>query len=113
MLNTNRIENLEENITNPVIDDEGFLIDPEQWTEAFAAHALGLLPRSLCPRHKAVILYVRKKYLHLGALPPVRTVCKSVGIDKQELKTLFGSCLRLRRAAGLPRPDDELRSHMN
>ena len=113
MLNANRIDNPEKNITNPAVDGEGFLIDPEQWTEAFAANALGLLPRSVCPRHKAVMLYVRKKYLHLGALPPMRAVCKSVGIDKQELKTLFGSCLQLWRAAGLPRPDDEIRSHMN
>ena len=30
-----------------------------------------------------------------------------------ELKTLFGSCLQLCRAAGLPFPDDELRGHMN
>ena len=113
MLNTNRVENPEEIIVNLAVDDEGYLIDPEQWTEAFAASALGLMPRSLCPRHKAVIHYVRKKYIHLGALPPVRTVCKSIGIDKQELKTLFGTCLRLWRAAGLPRPDDEIRAHMN
>jgi len=57
MLDTNRVENLEENIINLVVDDEGYLIDPEQWTEAFAASALGLMPRSLCSRHKAVIHY--------------------------------------------------------
>jgi sulfur relay (sulfurtransferase) DsrC/TusE family protein len=101
------------NINSYAVDDLGFLINPEDWTEAFAASALGLLPGSMSPRHKDVIHYVRNKYLHLGALPPVRRVCKSTGIAKSELKTLFGSCLQLCRAAGLPFPDDEVRGHMN
>jgi sulfur relay (sulfurtransferase) DsrC/TusE family protein len=103
-----------DNIVNSyAVDGLGFLINPEEWTEAFAASALGLLPHGLSSRHKDVIHYVRSKYLHLGALPPVRRVCKSTGIGKSELKTLFGSCLQLCRAAGLPLPDDELRGHMN
>ena len=107
-----------ENKTDPVIhdyavDDLGFLINPEEWTEAFAASALGLLPRSLSSQHIDVLHYVRDKYLHLGALPPLRHVCKSIGIEKSELKTLFGSCLQLWQAAGLPCPDDEIRAHIN
>jgi sulfur relay (sulfurtransferase) DsrC/TusE family protein len=100
-------------INDYTVDDLGFLINPDEWTEAFAANALGLLPRSLSTQHKDVLHYVRNKYLHLGALPSVRHVCKSVGIEKSELKVLFGSCLQLWRAAGLPLPDDEIRSHMN
>ena len=113
MLNTNTIEGSVDNSTNVFVDEEGFLINPEQWSEAFAASALGLLPRSLSSQHKDVLHYVRKKYLHLGALPPVRHVCKSIGMEKSDLKVLFGSCLQLWRAAGLPSPDDEIRSHMN
>jgi len=113
MLNKNTTEESVDNSTNVLVDEEGFLINPEQWTEAFAASALGLLPRSLSVQHKDVLYFVRKKYLHLGALPPVRYVCKSIGMEKSELKVLFGSCLQLWRAAGLTSPDDEIRSHMN
>ena len=113
MLNASGIENPKENIVNFAVDAEGFLIDPEQWTEAFAASALGIRPRHLSRQHIDVLHYVRNKYLHLGALPSVRHVCKSIGIEKTELKILFCSCLLLWRAAGLPRPDDEIRSHMN
>ena len=100
-------------INNYNVDDDGFLIAAEEWTEAFAARALGLPPRSLSPQHLDVLRYVRNKYLLLGALPPVRRVCKSTGLEKSELKVLFGSCLQLWRAAGLPSPDDEIRAHMN
>ena len=59
-----------ENIVNSyAVDDLGFLISPEEWTEAFAASALSLLPHGLSSQHKDVIQYVRSKYLHLGALP--------------------------------------------
>jgi len=113
MLNTNTIEGPVDKSTNVFVDEEGFLINSEQWSEAFAASALGLLPHSLSSQHKDVLHYVRSKYLHNGALPPVRHVCKSVGMEKSELKVLFGSCLQLWRAAGLPSPDDEVRAYMN
>lgn len=60
MLNTNLIEThlkaKGENIVNSyAVDDRGFLIDPEVWTEAFAASALGLQPHGLPSQHKEVI----------------------------------------------------------
>ena len=113
MLSVNQDKPHQENKVDIIIDDHGFLINPEDWSELFAAKALGLLPHSLSSQHKDVLHYVRKKYLHNGALPPVRHVCKWVGIEKSELKVLFGSCLQLWRAAGLPSPDDEVRAYMN
>jgi len=96
-----------------MIDAHGFMINPEHWTETFAENNLGLRPGDLTNEHLKVIHFIRKKYLYLGALPPLRQVCKSTGIDKPALKIMFGSCLQLWRASGLPRPDDEIRSHMN
>lgn len=113
MLSVNQNESHQKNHTDIIVDDDGFLINPEEWTEAFAAKALGLRPRSLSSQHKDVLHYVRNKYFHLGTLPSVRHVCKSIGIEKSELKTLFGTCLQLWRAAGLPSPNDEIRAHMN
>ena len=113
MFNVNHNESHQENKTHIIVDEQGFLINPAEWTEAFAENALGRMPGELTPRHLNVIHFVRNKFLHLGALPPLRHVCKSTGIEKSELKMMFGSCLRLWRAAGLPSPDDEIRSHMN
>ena len=112
MLNINDNESHQEKNIHIIVDEQGFLINPEEWTEAFAENALDLAGK-LTSQHLNVIHFVRSKFLHLGALPPVRHVCKSTGMEKSELKLLFGSCLNLWRAAGLPSPDDEIRSHMN
>lgn len=113
MFNINHNESNQENNIHILADEQGFLINPAEWTEAFAENALCLLPGELTSRHLNVIHFVRSKFLHLGALPPVRHMCKSTGIEKSELKMMFGSCLQLWRAAGLPSPDDEIRSYMN
>lgn len=113
MFNINLNESHQENNIHIIVDEQNFLINPAEWTEAFAENALGLLPGELTSRHLNVINFVRNKFLHHGALPPVRHVCKSTGIEKSKLIIMFGSCLGLWRAAGLPSPDDEIRSHMN
>ena len=97
---------------NFTIDEEGFLLNSEDWNELFAEEVLGYSPGQLSSEHLKVIYFVRDKVLHLGGLPPLRLVCKSTGLDKVELKKLFGSCIHLWKAAGLPKPDDELRSYM-
>ena len=113
MTSANRIEISQVSKIDIMTDEYGFLVNPLQWTVAFAENVLSLLPGELTPRHIVVIEYVRKKSLHLGAIPPVRVVCKCTGLEKSELKVMFGSCLQLWRAAGLPRPNDEIRAHMN
>lgn len=95
------------------VDEHGFLINPDHWTVAFSEIALGLKSGELSIRQLSVIHFIRYKYLNFGALPPVRHVCKSTGVEKQELKIMFGTCMRLWRAAGLPSPNDEIRAHMN
>lgn len=113
MLSANQNEFYQESEADIIIDEYGFLVNPSQWTEAFAENDLGLLSGELTPQHLIVMEFVRNKFLLLGALPPVRHVCKSSGLEQSELKKMFGSCLQLWRASGLPRPDDEIRSHMN
>lgn len=105
--------NLKINILDFTTDEDGFLIDPEDWSPLFAEKTLALPFHSLGAEQLKVIHFIRDKFLRLGALPPMRTVCKSSGLDKATLKQTFGSCLQLWKAAGLPRPDDELRAYMN
>ena len=113
MLSANQNEFHQESVIDIVVDEYGFLLNPSQWTEAFAENVLDLSPGELTARHRVVMEFVRYKFLRFGALPPVRNVCKCTGLEKSELNIMFGSCLQLWRATGLPRPDDEIRSHMN
>ena len=106
-------QDLENNITDTDIDEHGFLINADDWTVAFAEFTLGLESGELSILQLSVIHFIRQKYLRIGALPPVRHVCRATGIEKPELKMMFGSCVQLWCAAGLPLPNDEIKAHMN
>ena len=98
----------------PVMDDEGYLIDPAQWNRELAsqlAEAADLPP--LGEVHWDIIDYVRGKYLTLGALPPMRRVCRHGGIRRHQIKQLFGGCRQLWRIAGLPNPGEEAKTYMD
>lgn len=95
------------------LDDEGYLVDPNEWTQAFTEKQALEMGLHLSDKHWQLIELIRDKYLRLGALPPMRTVCKSVGLDKALLKHQFGSCLNLWKIAGLPNPGEEAKAYMN
>ena len=95
------------------LDEEGYLIDPLSWDRPFTERRAEEANVVLSTLHWQLIELIRDKYLRLGALPPMRTVCKSVGIDKQSLKQQFGSCLALWKMAGLPNPGEEAKAYMN
>ncbi len=96
------------------LDSDGFLLDSSSWTEETArvlAELRGLSP--LNRRHWAVIYFVRDRYLRLGAIPPIRTICRSSEISRSDVKALFGSCLDVWRVAGLPDPGEEAKTYMS
>lgn len=95
------------------LDEEGYLIDAQEWDHSFTERRAGEAGIKLTENHWLLIELIRDKYLRLGALPPMRTVCKAVGLDKTELKTQFGSCLNLWKMAGLPNPGEEAKAYMN
>ena len=95
------------------LDDEGYLLDANEWDHAFTERrALGASVE-LTEKHWLLIDIIRDKYLRLGSFPPMRSVCKSAGLDKNELKAQFGSCLNLWKMAGLPNPGEEAKAYMN
>ena len=96
-----------------VLDEEGFLLDADDWTRTFSKQQALQIGVRLDDRHWALIELIRDKYLRLGSLPLMRTVCKTAGFDKSELKQQFGSCLTLWRIAGLPNPGEEAKTYMN
>ncbi len=95
------------------LDEEGFLIDAKDWEHSFTERRAFEANIILTEKHWSLIELIRDKYLRLGALPPMRTVCKSVGLDKNKLKVQFGSCLNLWKLAGLPNPGEEAKAYMN
>lgn len=95
-------------------DEDGFLIDPGHWNEDLAeqlAAAADVTP--LTPVHWETIRYIRDKYLSVGALPPMRHVCRQLGLLRGEVKAMFGGCQQLWRIAGLPNPGEEAKAYMD
>lgn len=113
MLNAQQIEKPVDYQRFELLDEEGYLLDASDWSREFTLSKAAEAKVELNDRHWALIELIRDKYLRLGALPPMRTVCKAVGLDKTLLKQQFGSCLNLWKMAGLPNPGEEAKAYMN
>ena len=89
------------------LDDEGFFIDPEQWTEAMAPE-LGRREGidELTPSHWQVLRFMRAEYFAKGTGPTVRMLGKTSGVSVKELYQLFpkGPAKIAARIAGIPKP---------
>ena len=88
-------------------DAEGFLVHPEQWTEAMAgdiARESGIA--ELTDRHWEVINFMRRIYLQTGSAPSIRTLGKASGVPIKELDQLFpkGPAKLAAKIAGIPKP---------
>jgi dissimilatory sulfite reductase related protein len=88
-------------------NDEGFFIDPSQWSEAMVS---GLAAQDgiahLTDRHWLVIRFMRSEYLEKGTGPTVRVLGKASGVSIKELYELFpkGPAKEAARIAGIPKP---------
>jgi tRNA 2-thiouridine synthesizing protein E len=89
------------------VNEEGFLVDPSQWTEDMApqfAKTAGI--GELTPRHWQVIRFMRAEYQAKGTGPTVRVLGKTSGVSIKELYQLFpkGPAKTAARIAGIPKP---------
>ena len=89
------------------VNDEGFLEQPDQWTEGMAieiAKQEGIDP--LTPRHWQVINFMRQEYFEKGTGPTVRALGKTSGVSIKELYQLFpkGPAKLAAKIAGIPKP---------
>lgn len=91
------------------LNEEGFLVRPEEWTEA-AALALAKAEEGLAEltaEHWAVVKFIRDYYLDKNLAPMVRKMCQATGFPLMKIYDLFpsgpakGAC----KVAGLPKPD--------
>jgi len=89
------------------LNDEGFLVDPSQWTEAMAddlARKEGI--DALTEGQWNVVHFMRSEYLTKGSGPSVRVLGKTSGVTIKELYQLFpkGPAKTAAKIAGIPKP---------
>ena len=90
------------------VNDEGFLEQPDQWTEAHGRRdrtpSEGSTPSP--PEHWQVINFMRKEYFEKGTGPTVRALGKTSGVSIKELYQLFpkGPAKLAAKIAGIPKP---------
>ncbi|MGY0288812.1 MAG: TusE/DsrC/DsvC family sulfur relay protein [Candidatus Methanodesulfokora washburnensis] len=91
-----------------IIDEDGFLQEPEKWTpelaEFFAKKFEGI--EKMTEEHWKVVNYLRDYFLKYGIAPPIRMLTKATGFSLEKIYELFpsgpanGAC----KIAGLPKP---------
>lgn len=94
-------------------DDEGYLVEPEQWTEAIAAAIAASEGLALTQEHWRVIAYMRARYAERQVAPDARFVVKFVADElgygaraRTRLFELFpyGYVKQACKVAGMKRP---------
>lgn len=89
------------------VDEDGFIQDPECWSETLAAAiAESEDVPELTENHWKVVNYLRDYYKQFGIAPMIRKLCKDTGFSLKEIYEMFpsgpakGAC----KIAGLPKP---------
>jgi tRNA 2-thiouridine synthesizing protein E len=89
-------------------DKDGFMVDPAIWDDDVAAAIAGEEGiDDISEAHWQVVRFIRDYWKEHDLAPPVRMICKEVGVSVREIYKLFtsgparGAC----RIAGLPKPD--------
>ncbi len=111
---TNTQTSADNHLANPLFDADGFLIKNAEWNRKLASQIAkeeGLYPLTM--KHWRTINYARERFLRFEQPPLLRRMCRDTGLDRFEVKSLFGSCRAMWRIAGLPNPGDEARSYMS
>ncbi len=87
-------------------DAEGFLQNPEQWTEELGDEIAADLGITLTEKHWQVIRFMRERFLDSGSAPSIRTLGKESGVPIKELYQLFpkGPAKLAAKIGGIPKP---------
>ena len=101
-------------ITETQRDEEGYLVNPEDWTPELASELAREEALVLTDAHRAVLTFVRKYYAEHGITPDIRHVAKHLGAlancdkkaGKARLFELFpyGYVRQTCKIAGMRRP---------
>jgi len=88
------------------VDDEGFMIDPGQWTKEVAEGLASDAGINLSDRHWVVLDFVRKDSVDQGEPPGVRRITKLTDVSMKEMYQLFpkGPGILASKLAGYGKP---------
>lgn len=88
------------------VDAEGFLVQPEAWTEEMAAAIALESGVSLGDVHWKVIQFVRTDWKAQGQSPGPRRITQQTGVSTKDLYALFpkGPGKLVAKIAGVPKP---------
>ena len=93
--------------TDVHVNEEGFLTEFEEWSEAIAAelaHDVGI--ETLTEEHLKVLRFLRSDYRANGETPTLRRVSAVGGFDTKQLFVLFPKkpAKKMSYVAGVPKP---------
>lgn len=89
------------------LNEEGFLVNPDDWTPEIAEELAKQEGIELTPRHWEIINFVRNYYKEHGKSPTLRQISAEAGVPTKELFQLFpkGPAKKVARIAGVPKPE--------
>jgi len=100
-------------VVSDLFDENGFLLDFDLWDRDLGlAIAAQLRLGELEENHWAVIDFLREHYLAQGAMLWPSHVCRTLELDADCIRRLFGRPIEAWKVAGLPDPGDEARTAM-
>lgn len=88
------------------LNEEGFLVHPEQWTEDLAPELAGLIGLELTDEHWKLIRFLREDYVAAGETATLRRVSTRTGTPVKTLFALFPGkpAKKMAYVSGLPKP---------
>jgi tRNA 2-thiouridine synthesizing protein E len=88
------------------VDSEGFLIDPNEWTESLAGELASNIGIELTDGHWRAIRFARADFAASGETPTLRRMATAGGVSTKEMFELFPKkpAKKLAYVAGLPKP---------
>ncbi len=89
------------------VNEEGFLVNPDDWTPEIAEAFAKEMGIELTDRHWEIINFVRNYYKEKGQSPTLRQISTGAGVPTKELFKLFpkGPAKKVARIAGVPKPE--------
>lgn len=88
------------------VNDEGFLTEPDQWSEDLAPELARLIGLELTDSHWTLIRFLRADYAVQGETATLRRVSMQTGTPVKELFGLFPGkpAKKMAYVSGLPKP---------
>lgn len=93
-------------LDNVEFDEDGYMVDPQAWTEEIARALAEQMGLSLTDRHWVVINFARSEFEKNGEPPTLRRITKQTDVNTKELYQLFpgGAAKVAARISGLGKP---------